>query len=417
LAPKEKRFRKMRTKRQKHNEASAFIKPLYKKGLAVFGTSGLVLGLGITGTSPATAVNGPFACEDANTLVAAGTSDAEMSLNVTNLENMVMESGGISQICLRGDFLLNDSVEFFRDVHFYGDGNTSIQHLGGTVFESETEIYHDITLEKLTIKNSTGSSAIIGQNVEIIESTFTGNLGGAIQATETVTVTNSVFTDNLGGAIQATGNVTVTKSVVKNSAGVNGAAVQAYGSIFTPSVVTISDSTFSDNKNASVNAGDPNAFGGAIAAYGSVIISHSTFVDNTAAFGGAVYVVPEWISGDLDVTNSTFIGNTVTGEGAEGGALFASSGRVLFSTFFDNIAPEYVVDSGDEVPGNAIYKYGSELFEVGGNIFAGGSPDPQLGYGVFEVPGTPFTDLGGNLFTTAPDTENDLEPKAPSSVF
>jgi hypothetical protein len=108
------------------------------------------------------------------------------------------------------------------------------------------------------------------------------------------------------------------------------------------------------------------------------------------------------------------VGNIADGPGSEGGAIFAEEGLVVFSTFLNN---EASAPDGGDVPGNAIYKYGAEQFEVGGNIFAGSSLDPQLGYGVSEVPGEPFTDLGGNLFTTARDTETDLEPKAPSSVF
>ncbi|MEN9954564.1 MAG: hypothetical protein RLZZ41_228 [Actinomycetota bacterium] len=376
----------MHSKNQKNQEASALFRPIYKKGLAVFGTSGLVLGLGMTGNNSAAAVNAPFACTSENTLTAAGTSEEDKSRNVADLNTMITDVG---EICLRGDFFLNAKIEFTRDVHFYGDGIASIQHLEGTVFEAE--VRQDITLENLTIRNSTQNSAVVGANITIINSNLTGNSGGAVLAT---------------------GNVDITNSVITDSAGENGAAIQAVSYGETMSVVNISNSTFSLNENESENDGDPNAYGGAIWAYGSVIISNSTFVDNTANFGGAVYVVPDFNSGDLRVTNSTFVRNTATGNGAEGGALFARSGQVLFSTFLDNTGPTPV--PGEEIPGNAIYKHGPETLSVGGNIFAGSSPDPQLGYG--EIIFSPFSDLGGNLFTTSSDKETDIT-QDDSSVF
>jgi hypothetical protein len=236
----------------------------------------------------------------------------------------------------------------------------------------------------LTVKNSTNTHAIKGKHVVIKNSTFSGNTGGAVWARGDVTVTNSVFSGNSGGS---------------------GAAIFAADEEdYIPRAVLITGSTFYNN--------EADFDGGAVFGYGSVEISNSTFVDNTAKAGGAVYVTAIFDSGALNVTNSTFKNNVVSGDDAEGGALFAESGQVIFSTFVDNTAPSPV--EGGEKPGNAIYKYGSSQFYVGGNIFAGSSPDPHLGYGMAV---SPFTDRGGNLFTTSSETETDITPKAASSVF
>jgi hypothetical protein len=363
---------------------SAFIKPLYKKNLAVMGTTGLVLGLGLTGSSPANAVVAPFVCTAANRAVATGDPDVDFD-RINFIHNSfygVPDPQG--QICLSGNFVLDRDFDYGMDVHFYGEGNSSsISHPGGQLFGHQLGEDYTLTIENLTVKNSTTTHAIKGKHVVIKNSTFSGNTGGAVWARGDVTVTNSVFSGNSGGS---------------------GAAIFAADEEDSiPRAVLITGSTFYNN--------EADFDGGAVFGYGSVEISNSTFVDNTAQAGGAVYVTAIFDSGALNVTNSTFKNNVVSGDDAEGGALFAESGQVIFSTFVDNTAPSPV--EGGEKPGNAIYKYGSSQFNVGGNIFAGSSSYPQLGYGV-DV--SPFIDLGGNVFSTSSATETDIT-QDDSSVF
>jgi hypothetical protein len=63
-------------------------------------------------------------------------------------------------------------------------------------------------------------------------------------------------------------------------------------------------------------------------------------------------------------------------------------------------------DEPGDTPGNSIYKTGEGQFEIGGNIFAGSSGYPQLGFGL-PAPAA-FTDLGGNVFSTSTTDETDL---------
>lgn len=345
------------------------------------GTSGMIFGLGFTGQSSASAVSAPFNCTAQNTAVASTTP----SDNVTRINDILdtFEIGEVGEICLNGNFVLNDRIVFYRDIHLYGVGSSSIERQGGGIFHTEVEVRNAITIENLTVKNTTIEPAVSGGDVVIKESTFSSNSGGAVYATGDVTVTNSVFTGN---------------------SGTHGAAILAVNEdSFIPMDVSITGSTFSGN--------EAQSDGGAVLGYGSVQISSSTFFDNTANLGGAVYALPALGSGDINVTNSTFRNNVATGDGAEGGALFAVSGQVIFSTFLDNEAPPPV--DGQDVPGSAIYKAGSSQFNVGGNIFAGSSPYPQLGYGL-DV--SPFIDLGGNVFSTSSATETDIT-QDDSSVF
>jgi len=336
-----------------------------KTTLSIIGTSGLVLGFGAVTGGSAAAVNGSVECTDENTVIAT----SEPTENFDNILEALVES---SLVCLDGDFTISEAINIDdgellavqedESVHFYGVGESSLGALGnmGVLVSDEFQV----TIENLAIKES--SAAGLHEVVGLL---------GAVVWGGSVVVKNSTFSENTGRAILS------------------------YGS------VSISESTFVNNNKTNLNLD-----GGAVFAFGSVSLENSTFIGNKAYSGGAVYVLPLDVN-DLDVTNSTFKNNVVTGDGAEGGALFAMSGQVIFSTFVENEAPPKV--EGQEVPGNSIYKYGSSNFNVGGNIFAGSGDDPQLGYGN-DV--SPFTDLGGNVFTTTSATETDIT-QDDSSVF
>ncbi|HRF95654.1 MAG TPA: hypothetical protein PLZ51_10680, partial [Aggregatilineales bacterium] len=102
-----------------------------------------------------------------------------------------------------------------------------------------------------------------------------------------------------GGAIYNNGTLTISNSTfIGNSADDIGGAIWSNGTL------TISDSTFTDN-SASRN-------GGAIFNGGTLTISDSTFMDNSASRnGGAIYN----IRATLTIINSTFTDNLATGDG------------------------------------------------------------------------------------------------------
>ena len=115
----------------------------------------------------------------------------------------------------------------------------------------------------------------------------------------------------------------------------------------------MSASTFS-------NDAAPDGDGGAIDNYGTLIVSTSTFSDNTAAVAGAIFNS----GGTLTVSTSTFSGNAATGNG---GAIATVGGTVTVSasSFSENTAPA-AYPSGQ---GGAIYDVGA-VFVVSGSTFS-----------------------------------------------
>ena len=325
------------------NEPSSFIKPTLKRGLAILGTSGLVIGLGIATNTPAVA-NGAIDCTG-NTVTAVADP-------ATNKAAIVSKLSATGTVCLSGNFVISDAIIFDRDIQVKGVGDSSIEPLdsGGVFLSEEEPDYHNITIETLSIRNAGSTSnpepAVFGLEVIVKNSTFQGNSYGAIYGGD-VEVLNSTF--------------------INNSADEDG---------------------FRD--------------GGAIWADGSVSAINSTFVNNDALNGGAIY------SDTVNIVNSTFLDNEASNEG---GAIYSFTGTVYLSTFVNNLATPPSDSPGADTPGNAIYKEGRgdppsySGFQVGGNIFAGESEYPQLGYG--SVP-SQFIDMGGNVFSTPVGVETDI---------
>ena len=324
--------------------SSASGKNSFKRGIAFLGTSGIVLALGVSSTTPAHA-NGFFDCVNDGT---ADDNTAEPGDNPTEDRDNILEVlDDHNEICLNGDFRLTGTIEYNADIHVYGIGNSSIDAMqSASVFYSDYVGGSDIVINNLSISNSTGDAAVVGNSVIILESTFEGNSYGAVQGTS-VTAVSSTF--------------------VNNSA---------------------DDDGYLD--------------GGAIWSAEHTDAENCTFDGNTAKNGGAIY------ANDVTIVNSTFLDNEASDEG---GAIYSFSGEVFLSTFVNNTASVPSADLEADTPGNAIYKegrYDPELFgylEVGGNIFAGESIHPQLGYGAAP---SHFIDLGGNVFSTPASVETDI---------
>jgi predicted outer membrane repeat protein len=348
-------------------QSSAFIKRSYKRGMAIAGTSGLVFGLGVTTSTPAFA-EAPYLCDENNTAVAVpGNVGASTDAIADALSDY-------TQICLDGHFVINRTFFFSADIEVYGIGDSTISAPESGVFYSSSSDgmpLFDIAIRNLEIKDG-ANVAIDALGVVVENSTFSGNLNGAIVSYGSVMVSNSTFINN---------SIEGERS--------SGAAIRVDG-MYGPSV----------NVTASTFIGNSAVQGGAISAF-EVDIDDSTFVDNDATngAGGAIYTF------ELTVSNSTFSGNSAVGQLGEGGAIYASTGWIYFSTFVNNLS--ITPEEGQDVPGNAIYKDGSLLFDIGANIFAGSSSYPQLGVGEAQEP-SPFIDAGGNVFSTSSETELEI---------
>jgi predicted outer membrane repeat protein len=324
-------------------------------------------------------------------------------------------------------------------------GNTAQQFSGGGIlniaFGAGTSA--TLTVQGCTINGNTapagggvsneinqGTSTATIANTSLFHNKAVGNgpggsaLGGALNNVGSMSVTNSILTGNLalgtaggdgvftagygeGGGINSSGPLTVTDSVFLNN--------QAIGA---PLVAGAQPSEFSDSP------------GGAICAFGSsAIISNSTFIGNqvtgasgqpgspgSEGDGGAIAVFSEV----LTVSNSTFLLNSAVG-GAGGAAspggagvggaidLVESSATISKSTFSLNVALGGVGGvgaSGGAGIGGAI--------DVGGGVQFGAPESSSLTLGGSTIlgnqalggdGGTGITSggagLGGGLFIAA----------------
>ena len=329
---------------------------LRRRGSRVALGAASVAGFTLIGAVPA------FAATDADCTSGptGNTVDALAGGTAANIQTLL--DADTSVICISGTFVLTTPLTFDHTLTLYGlsdgvlDGNDATQILTGSSAP--------LTVQNLTFQNGSSNygGAIAAELVTVIDSRFEGNgalLGGAVAADE-VDVEGSTFVGNtsfLGGAIYAYGQVEVGTS------------------------------TFTENISEEA--------GGAIFTYNFLGVDSSTFEANSAgSVGGALYVEDV-----ISVENSTFVGNMVEDEEGEGGALVASYGTVLQSTFVENSADL----------GNSISASNTEI-ELKGNVFVNESTEPQL-----EGDEGSFTDLGGNVFSTA--SESALADVQASTLF
>jgi predicted outer membrane repeat protein len=128
------------------------------------------------------------------------------------------------------------------------------------------------------------------------------------------------------GFVSPSGTLTVTNSSFLNNTASFGGAIGAGGPL------VVANSTFIGNTGGNT--------GGAIYAQSAVAVTGSTFISNTAVNGGGAILLAVF-TGQGSVANSTFTGNRVTSSGGSGGALLIEEGTaaVVNSTFADNTAP------------------------------------------------------------------------------
>ena len=224
----------------------------------------------------------------------------------------------------------------------------------------------NVTIQNLTITdvNATYTNAAIynyRSNLTVINSIFCNNAEGAIyNCFGTLNVSNCTFTNNgndginYGGAIYNNcwngGSLTVINSTFDNNTALYGGAIYNSGNS-----LSISHSNFSNNTGSA---------GGAIYNYGISAVSDCYFTDNDAYTGGGIYN-----AGTFTLINSIFNKNEVfsysAGDYLNGGAIYNNGTFTLInSTFINNRANNY---------GGAIYSNGT--FTLTNSTFDGNSAD------------------------------------------
>ena len=182
-------------------------------------------------------------------------------------------------------------------------------------------------------------------NVSITNCTFQNNsayAGGGVWlygSTGSVSITNCTFQNNSatysGGAVLlwgSTGNVSITNCTLQNnSANFEGGAVTLWG---LTGNVSITNCTFQNNSATSYYGG-AMGFDGST---GNVSITNCTFQNNSAYAGGAVWLYGS--TGSVSITNCTFQNNSAAFYG-RGGAIYIFTADLVIidrSTFINNTA-------------------------------------------------------------------------------
>ncbi len=263
----------------------------------------------------------------------------------------------------------------------------------GDTINFASNVMGTITLTNgpLTISNSI---AIVGAGAAMV--TISGN-----HATSVFTINSgTVFLSGLniangnagpsgfgGGIYNKGGTLTVEYCAFDgNAGGYGGAIMNNFGS-----TLNVIDSPFFSN--TSIANG-----GGAIANFGSMTVSASTFAGNSGGYGGAIEN-----EGLATVENSTFNGNT----GSDGGGIFTNVGAALTvtnSTLSGNSGPNGDVSNysgGTATVSNSILSDGCANCTQSGPNLIGGAPDLsplQYNGGFYQtmmpLPGSPAIGAG-----------------------
>jgi predicted outer membrane repeat protein len=147
-----------------------------------------------------------------------------------------------------------------------------------------------LTLQNLTIRDGrsfgggaiTNNGSLVLTSATMSQNTAAGNFGGAIKNHGTTTISGSTFTNNTapsgyGGAIDSA--ETSSQLIISSSTFSNNSAQLGGGAIASNGTIQLTNSTFSGNTTQS--SGQVSG-GGAIETTGPLIVSGSTFVSNTA---------------------------------------------------------------------------------------------------------------------------------------
>ncbi len=160
----------------------------------------------------------------------------------------------------------------------------------------------------------------------------TGNGAGVYSIALPVSISNTTFTDNVAGGLGGgfyNGTGSSAKATIENSTFDGNQAQSGAGLYNAGNSLTITDSTFANNRAiataiASKGTGTKEILGAGAGVYhaanATVSVSGSTFSDNEATNNGAgLYITYNSAAGDHVVLNSTFTGNKA---GVDGGAIW-----------------------------------------------------------------------------------------------
>jgi predicted outer membrane repeat protein len=291
------------------------------------------------------------------------------------------------------------TIDGYNEVSINGNGTDRVFSVAASA---------SLTLNRLTVTGGScircgGGGALNHGTLTITNSTFDSNIGdggGAIYNDGTLVITGSTFSNNSndlsvdrsggrGGAIWNYGGAaTITNSHFSHNVAVNSSSspesyglgsaiyngykiITQYGCFCFPASLTIADSIFDNNNQASNDGGV--IFNDA----GTMDITNSIFSNNSAGRdGGVVYNADAYYGyppNTLNLKNSTFSNNSA---GRDGGAIHnVNSLTITNSTFSGNHARQsggsiFTNDGFVTIQGNSTFS-GNRAEKSGGAIYNG----------------------------------------------
>jgi predicted outer membrane repeat protein len=396
---------------------------------------------GVAQSSPPAICTAPFTADKRATTETVGTGTAA-SCTEKALADAVAKGGIIrfncgsesatialsSEITLRTD--VDTTIDGANKITIDGRGSTRLFYYSSPNFQATTTL---VTIQNITLQNGAAHAV----NAACSSETYLEGGGGAIYMRDgKLHVWNVVFKNNegasqgsdvAGGAIYVLGSLgsTVVGSTFESNHASNGGAIGAlfgdlsiYNSVFTSNKasgngvtkvctgsggggggsggavmidgsenygVNVCGSTFTSNA-----AGAGDVFGGAIfrtpdGARQTTTIDRSSFVNNAAPQGGALY----FHNSDLVIEASTLSGNVAS---TNGGALFADGSILDFTN------DTFAANTSEKGLGGAIYLSGN-----GGTLqnltFVGNQSSGGSGYFAAAIGGFTALDITNSIFS------------------
>jgi CSLREA domain-containing protein len=161
---------------------------------------------------------------------------------------------------------------------------------------------------------------------------------GALLTINQLTIASG-FIEGLGGGIYNSGDLTITNSTFEDNSAINGGAIYNAGGSLKITSTTFSGNTASNNGGGIYyNDGDSESF-----------ILNSTFATNLAEISGGGVSINK--GGSLPITNSTFSSNVA----GTGGAIYTNSeneiliNTILANSFGGNCSGLMIIDGGNNI--------------------------------------------------------------------
>ena len=258
-------------------------------------------------------------------------------------------TGGLT--AKQGAQLYNEGTTVISDVAMAG--NTASDK-GGAIFNSDdkTGAKGDLTLNNVDLK---GNNANFGGAIWN-EGTLTIN-GGSFEGNTATTAAGAIY--NAAGA-----KLTVDGVTFASNSSAKAGAINNYDG-----TVAISDSTFKGNDAGKSMGGAVTNTSGSAPGESIITITGSTFEGNKAGNGGAVW---NGTYGQVDITDSTFKGNTALAEDGlgQGGAITNANAMTITGGSFANNTANY---SGGAIYNGAHAAPGNASLTIDGTTFTGNS--------------------------------------------